>query len=99
MSLFVFHIVLLYIKSLSPLLMSEVHEFFLAFFLVSVCDFLCFFLFHTVPPISMLCGLVFDANFRKFPVFLLLHFYELSSSLITRYPVMPRYLVVIVLTL
>ena len=95
MSLFVFHIVLLYIKSLS-LLMSEVHEFFLAFF--SFCDFLCFFLLHTVPT-SRLCGLVFDANFRKFPVFLLLHFYELSSSLITRYPVMPRYLVVIVLTL
>ena len=96
MSLFVFHIVLLYIKSLS-LLMSEVHEFFLAFFLVSAT--FCVFFFFILVPISMLCGLVFDANFRKFPVFLLLHFYELSSSLITRYPVMPRYLVVIVLTL
>ena len=95
MSLFVFHIVLLYIKSLS-LLMSEVHDFFFGVFF-SFCDFLCFFSF-TVPT-SRLCGLVFDANFRKFPVFLLLHFYELSSSLITRYPVMPRYLVVIVLTL
>jgi hypothetical protein len=95
MSLFVFHIVLLYIKSLS-LLMSEVHYFFLAFFLVSAT--FCVFFSFTVPT-SRLCGLVFDANFRKFPVFLLLHFYELSSSLITRYPVMPRYLVVIVLTL
>jgi len=97
MSLFVFHIVLLYIKSLSPLLMSEVHEFFLAFFLVSAT--FCVFFFFILSLTSMLCGLVFDANFRKFPVFLLLHFYELSSSLITRYPVMPRYLVVIVLTL
>lgn len=89
MSLFVFHIVLLYIKSLS-LLMSEVHE----FFLVSASLRLFVFFSRTIR-----CGLVFDANFRKFPVFLLLHFYELSSSLITRYPVMPRYLVVIVLTL
>jgi hypothetical protein len=95
MSLFVFHIVLLYIKSLS-LLMSEVHEFFFSFCQSAT---FCVFFFFILVPISMLCGLVFDANFRKFPVFLLLHFYELSSSLITRYPVMPRYLVVIVLTL
>ena len=51
--------------------MSEVHDFFLAFFLVSAT--FCVFFFYILPT-SRLCGLVFDANFRKFPVFLLLHF-------------------------
>jgi len=66
MSLFVFHIVLLYIKSLS-LSMSEVHEFFFSF-----CDFCVIFVFFSFSycvTVPIRCGLVFDANFRKFPVF------------------------------
>ena len=96
MSLFVFHIVLLYIKSLS-LLMSEVHEFFLAFFLVSAT--FCVFFFYIL---CLLVGYADSYLMRISANFLSSFFYisyELSSSLITRYPVMPRYLVVIVLTL
>jgi len=52
--------------------MSEVHEFFFSF-----CDFCVIFVFFSFSycvTVPIRCGLVFDANFRKFPVFLFFTF-------------------------